>query len=126
MLRQRVQVIDARPHRQGHGLLPPAQENTRAGHPRDGGITRPEVVDEGLERGYGLVLSMATLLLEDFGARRNERLSDRLIMLPWVVVESLGYRQLTVLWRLRGLASYLRGSKEWGAMTRKGFVTGES
>jgi cellulose synthase/poly-beta-1,6-N-acetylglucosamine synthase-like glycosyltransferase len=76
--------------------------------------------------GYGLVLSMATLLLEDFGARRNERLSDRLIMLPWVVVESLGYRQLTVLWRLRGLASYLRGSKEWGSMTRKGFVTGEN
>jgi hypothetical protein len=55
--------------------------------------------------GYGLVLSMATLLLEEVGARRNERLSDRLIMLPWVVVESLGYRQLTVLWRLRGLAS---------------------
>jgi cellulose synthase/poly-beta-1,6-N-acetylglucosamine synthase-like glycosyltransferase len=76
--------------------------------------------------GYGLVLSMATLLLEDFGARRTERLSDRLIMLPWVVVESLGYRQLTVLWRLRGLASYLRGSKEWGSMTRKGFVTRET
>jgi len=72
--------------------------------------------------GYGLLLSMATLLLEDFGARRNERVSDRLVMLVWVVIESLGYRQLTVLWRLRGLVSYMRGSKEWGSMTRKGFV----
>jgi hypothetical protein len=46
-------------------------------------------------------------------------------MLPWVVVESLGYRQLTVVWRLRGLWRYLRGSREWGAMTRAGFAGGE-
>ncbi|MGH2918363.1 MAG: glycosyltransferase family 2 protein [Solirubrobacteraceae bacterium] len=75
--------------------------------------------------GYGLVVSLAALLLEEFGARRNERLSDRLIMVLWVVVESFGYRQLTVFWRLRGLVSYLRGSQEWGSMTRSGFATGE-
>jgi cellulose synthase/poly-beta-1,6-N-acetylglucosamine synthase-like glycosyltransferase len=76
--------------------------------------------------GYGLVLSAATLLLEDFGARRYEGVSDRLIMLPWVVVESLGYRQLTVVWRLRGLFRYLRGRSDWGAMTRTGFAGSES
>ena len=69
--------------------------------------------------GYGLLLSTATLLLEDFGARRNERVRDRLLMLLWVVAESLGYRQLTVVWRLRGLLSYLRASTEWGSMTAR-------
>jgi cellulose synthase/poly-beta-1,6-N-acetylglucosamine synthase-like glycosyltransferase len=72
--------------------------------------------------GYGLLLSMATLLLEEFGARRMSRIRDRLIMLPWVVLETLGYRQATVIWRLRGVVAYLRKSTEWGSMTRKGFA----
>jgi cellulose synthase/poly-beta-1,6-N-acetylglucosamine synthase-like glycosyltransferase len=72
--------------------------------------------------GYGLVLNALTLVLEDVGARRYERWSDRLLILLWAVIESLGYRQLTVLWRLRGLWKRLRGSREWGAMTRRGFA----
>ena len=72
--------------------------------------------------GFGLVLSAMTLLLEDFGARRYERVRDRLVMLPWLVLESLGYRQLTVVWRLRGLWRYLRGRSDWGTMTRRGFA----
>ena len=72
--------------------------------------------------GYGLVLSMATLLLEDLAARRTERVLDRLRMILWATMESFGYRQLTVLWRLRGLVNYLRGSKEWGSMARTGFA----
>jgi len=72
--------------------------------------------------GFGLVLSFATLILEDLGARRYERLRDRLVMLPWVVVESLGYRQLTVAWRVRGLVRYLQRRSDWGAMTRTGFT----
>jgi len=39
----------------------------------------------------------------------------------WAVLENLGYRQLTVWWRLRGVLSYLRGKKAWGKMTRTGF-----
>jgi hypothetical protein len=27
-----------------------------------------------------------------------------------------------LLWRLRGLIKYLRGRKEWGVMSRKGFA----
>jgi hypothetical protein len=37
------------------------------------------------------------------------------------VLENLGYRQLTVWWRLRGVVSFIRGKKSWGKMTRKGF-----
>jgi cellulose synthase/poly-beta-1,6-N-acetylglucosamine synthase-like glycosyltransferase len=72
--------------------------------------------------GYGLILSLVTLALEDYGARRYETVRDRLIMLAWAVVENLGYRQLTVLWRVRGLARYLRGRQDWGTMTRRGFA----
>jgi len=40
-------------------------------------------------------------------------------------VESLGYRQLTVFWRLRGMVRFLRGRTDWGAMTRRGFALPE-
>ena len=73
--------------------------------------------------GYGLILSAATLVLEDLAARAYDRVADRLVMLPWVVLESFGYRQLTVWWRLRGLWGYLRGRQDWGAMARSGFQT---
>ena len=72
--------------------------------------------------GLGLLLNVLTLLLEEHGLRRYERMDDRLHMLPWAILESLGYRQLTVLWRLRGLVSLVRGSTEWGTMTRRGFT----
>lgn len=71
--------------------------------------------------GYGLVLTVLTVALEEFGYHRFSNPRERLILLLWVLLENLGYRQLTVVWRLRGLARYLRGSKDWGAMTRRGF-----
>ena len=74
--------------------------------------------------GIGLVLSLATLRPRSSGASmRYRRPGDLARLLLWAVVENLGYRQLTVYWRLRGLVRYLRGRSDWGAMTRKGFVT---
>lgn len=72
--------------------------------------------------GFGIVLNAFTLVLEDRAARRYEGFGDRLAMLPWIFLESLGYRQLTVFWRVRGLVSFLRGRGEWGAMPRRGFA----
>lgn len=72
--------------------------------------------------GLGVVLNLLTLLLEEQGARRHERFDDRLAMLPWAVLESLGYRQLTVVWRLRGMWRFLRGRTDWGVMERRGFA----
>ena len=71
--------------------------------------------------GLGAVLTAMTLALEEVSYHRYERLSDRMLLVWWALVENLGYRQLTVWWRIRGLWKYLRGSTEWGAMTRKGF-----
>ncbi len=43
-------------------------------------------------------------------------------MLVYAVVDNLGYRQLTDVWRVLGLVDLARGRREWGAMTRKGLV----
>ena len=71
----------------------------------------------------GAVLTVMTLALEEASFHRYDRFRDRLVLLFWALAENLGYRQLTVAWRLRGLVSYLRGRTEWGAMERRGFRT---
>ena len=54
------------------------------------------------------------MLLEERGARRYERFDDRLMMIPWLLLESFGYRQLTVVWRLRGLIGFIARSPRLG------------
>lgn len=71
--------------------------------------------------GYGLVLTSITLLLEEFIFHKYQRLRDRFLLLGWMLAESLGYRQLTVIFRLRGLIKYLRKRTDWGTMERRGF-----
>lgn len=72
--------------------------------------------------GIGAVLSTYSLLLEEWSFSRYTRFSDRLRLLGYLVFESFGYRQLTVVWRLRGLWKYLRGRTDWGRMERRGFA----
>jgi cellulose synthase/poly-beta-1,6-N-acetylglucosamine synthase-like glycosyltransferase len=71
--------------------------------------------------GIGILLSMLALMLEELSFRRYGRARDRALLVIWAVLENLGYRQLTVWWRLRGVVSFIRGKKSWGKMTRKGF-----
>ena len=71
--------------------------------------------------GYGLLLSGFTLFLEEASDRRYARIRDRFVLLAWTVLESIGYRQMTVIWRVKGMVNYLLGRQSWGAMTRRGF-----
>ena len=71
--------------------------------------------------GMGILLSMLALMLEELSFRRYGRARDRVLLVVWAVLENLGFRQLTIWWRLRGVLSYLRGKKSWGRMNRKGF-----
>jgi cellulose synthase/poly-beta-1,6-N-acetylglucosamine synthase-like glycosyltransferase len=71
--------------------------------------------------GLGTALTAFTLVLEDVSFHRYETFRDRRLLFWWALLENIGYRQLTVYWRLRGLWKFLRGRKEWGAMDRKGF-----
>lgn len=76
----------------------------------------------GVTFGFGVAVSVAALALEEAELRRFPRARDLLVLLGAAVVENFGYRQLSNLWRIRGLWQYLRGSESWGTMTRRGFV----
>ena len=72
--------------------------------------------------GFSLVLTAFTLALEEWTYRGYGRLGDRAYLMLVTLVEGLGYRQLTAIWRFRGLARYGRGRSDWGVMTRQGFA----
>jgi cellulose synthase/poly-beta-1,6-N-acetylglucosamine synthase-like glycosyltransferase len=72
--------------------------------------------------GLGIVISVFTIALEEWSYRAYGGLRDRLRLAAWSVIEGAGYRQLTTVWRLRGLVKYMRGKNEWGVMTRTGFA----
>jgi cellulose synthase/poly-beta-1,6-N-acetylglucosamine synthase-like glycosyltransferase len=71
--------------------------------------------------GLGTALTAFTLILEDLSFHRYETFRDRALLFWWALIENIGYRQMTVYWRLRGLWKFLRGRKDWGSMERKGF-----
>ena len=71
--------------------------------------------------GLGTALTAFTLIIEDLSFHRYDTFRDRAMLFWWGLLENLGYRQMTVYWRLRGLWKFLRGRKDWGAMERKGF-----
>jgi cellulose synthase/poly-beta-1,6-N-acetylglucosamine synthase-like glycosyltransferase len=72
----------------------------------------------------GMVLSVASVLCEEFTYRRYPKLKDVLILTLYAFLENFGFRQMHAWWRFKGLVDFLRGNKEWGAMQRKGFNTG--
>ncbi len=73
--------------------------------------------------GLGLLHSLIAVLLAEFSDQRYGTSRDRSLMLVWAVLEHVGYRQLTVWWRLRGIARFCRGDMEWGSMERRGIPT---
>jgi cellulose synthase/poly-beta-1,6-N-acetylglucosamine synthase-like glycosyltransferase len=72
--------------------------------------------------GYGSLLSVWVVMLEELTFRRYSRRRDYLRLLSRAFIESLGFRQLTVWFRLQAFWKYLRGVQSWGAMTREGFA----
>ena len=71
----------------------------------------------------GMFLSIATLVLEEIQLRRFPRIRELLLLASVAVLENLGYRQLSNIWRLQGWWQFLRKQQGWGTMTRKGFGT---
>lgn len=76
--------------------------------------------------GWGVILSVTTVLLYQWLSEDPYPSGDLPRLILYALAENLGYRQLTVLWRLRGTLGYLRGSSEWGQSARTGFDRAES
>ena len=71
---------------------------------------------------YMVLVSALAILLEDVAFRRYPSVKDLGCLLLAAVLENFGFRQLTVWWRVRAFAEYLRGDLSWGAMERRGMV----
>jgi len=72
--------------------------------------------------GFGVLLSIESLLLEELTLRRYPRAADVFRLLGAALVENVGLRQLLAVWRTRALWDVLRGRTGWGRMERRGFA----
>ena len=73
--------------------------------------------------GYGLLLSIASIAIEELTYHRFPGWRDLWYAMVAAVLENIGFRQLHAWWRLRGLGQALRGRQaQWGEMTRTGFI----
>jgi cellulose synthase/poly-beta-1,6-N-acetylglucosamine synthase-like glycosyltransferase len=70
---------------------------------------------------FGLLLSLACITLEEFTLRKYPSVRDLRILLGAAMLECLGFRQLTAVWRLEGIIDQMRGKTAWGKMERRGF-----
>jgi cellulose synthase/poly-beta-1,6-N-acetylglucosamine synthase-like glycosyltransferase len=71
--------------------------------------------------GYGTLLTFWAVVLEEVSFKRYRRRTDLALLLFFGLIEGLGYRQLTVWYRLQAFRKFLKKSEDWGVMTRKGF-----
>ncbi len=72
---------------------------------------------------FGVFISVASLILEEFERRRVPRAVDLVRLTIAAVIENFGYRQLANLWRIQGHWQYWRGAAHWGKQTRKEFAS---
>ena len=72
---------------------------------------------------YGVMYSVAAILLEELSFQRYPKPRDLAVLLSFGVIENFGYRQITAWWRVKAFWDYFRGKKQWGKMQRKGFGT---
>lgn len=70
--------------------------------------------------GFGLLLSMSAMLLEEMSFHIYPRARHLFSLMGAALLENFGYRQIVSVWRLMGLVSWLfRSRGRWGAMKRK-------
>ena len=75
-----------------------------------------------LAYGLAILVTLAAMSVEEWAFHRYHRWRDLGMTLAAAVLENIGYRQLTVWWRLGGWWASLRKKEQvWGVMTRAGF-----
>jgi len=77
--------------------------------------------------GYGLLVSLTALFIEEISFHRYPRAGDLARGLVAAVLENFGYRQILAAFQVSGAWSAWRGRQAvWGAMPREGFATAPS
>ena len=71
---------------------------------------------------FGLLLSVGSVLLEECTICKYPNVRDLLALLAAALLENLGFRQATLLWRLQAILQVIRKKQRvWGEMERRGF-----
>lgn len=70
---------------------------------------------------FGILISLLSILLEEFSSRRYPRLMDIITIVAFGLLENIVYRQYLALIRAMAFLDVAKGKKEWGEMKKKGF-----
>ena len=86
------------------------------------GVLEPSFFISFLIFGYGFatLLSVGAVLQEEITFRRYNDWRDVIRLLCFCLLEHFPYRQLQMIFRLRGMWQYLRGDFAWGRLKRVG------
>ena len=70
---------------------------------------------------FGTGLSLGSLALEEAQLRRTPTAHDLFRIGEAALLENFGFRQMNLIYRLRGIRSFLRSDTKWEAVPRVGF-----
>ena len=70
--------------------------------------------------GYGTLLSLGSVLLEETTLRRYPGMRHLLILIAFAVIENFGYRQMVSFFRAQGVLRYITGLRKWETVVHKG------
>lgn len=70
---------------------------------------------------YGWILTFGAVVVEEMTFRKYKSTSDYFKLCLGTILEQVGFRQLHLYWRLRGVWRFLRKKHAWGKMKRTGF-----
>ncbi|MGB2908483.1 MAG: glycosyltransferase [Candidatus Aminicenantaceae bacterium] len=69
----------------------------------------------------GIMLSLLSILIEEYSLRKYPKLRDVLTIILYAVLENFAYRQYLAWVRFKAYFDFLQGKAGWGEMERKGF-----
>jgi hypothetical protein len=71
---------------------------------------------------FGTALSIGALALEEQQLRPTPNTKGLWMLAIAAFVENFGYRQMNLIYRLRGMRAYFKGNTTWAAVERVGFA----
>ena len=74
---------------------------------------------------YGIFFSLSAILFEAFSYKRYSRIREVSRLIIYSFFEQIGYRQITVWWRMISFFNFKKGSSDWGTIKRNSFNSRE-
>ncbi len=70
---------------------------------------------------FGAILNLGSIIIDQLTFSRYKYPRDIFKLILGAFLEHIGFRQIHLYWRIRGIYRFLRGKHIWGEMKRKGF-----